>query len=270
MKISRKSILICLLLIFAGVLSFFTLGNKFAAPEAYRGLVSSIDKKTDDALLLTGTVTVASAAVTLLPGDVATPVAEKIADFTEYFLVALVVLYAEKYLLPIIGFTAFKFLIPAACLLFLIAFLTKKGVTASRMAIRLLSFTIILWLAIPVSIRVSDIVYNTYVDSIDSTLRDAEELTRDISIFSDSNGTAFVERATDLVNGLLQALTISIVTSCVIPILVLLLFIWLSRVLLGIVMPVPLPIGRKRPLQAAAMEGGKFLLGSSDQNKEDQ
>ena len=40
--------------------------------------------------------------------------AEKISDFTEYFLVALCVLYAEKYLLPVLGLTFFKIMLPLA------------------------------------------------------------------------------------------------------------------------------------------------------------
>lgn len=256
----KTTILICLLLILVAVLSIFPLGNRFSSPAAYAGLSASIDKKSSDALLLTGTATVASAAVTLLPGDVATPIAEKISDFTEYFLAALCVLYAEKYLLPILGLTFFRIMVPAVCLIIIICLLSKRGRTLRRLVARIMIFTLILWLAIPVSIRVSDIVYVTYEESIENTMQKANNLTEDISVFENSNGTSFVQRATDLVNSLVESLTVAIVTSCIIPILVLLFFIWISRQLLGVVIPSPFSQNRKRPLQSAAAEGGRRVM----------
>lgn len=56
-----------------------------------------------------------SALITLLPGDTATPIAEKMADVSGYLLVVLCAIYLEKYLVTITGYVAFTYLIPIAC-----------------------------------------------------------------------------------------------------------------------------------------------------------
>jgi len=251
----KAQILLSLLFLLLAVFSFFILGKKYSVPEAYQGVISSIDKKTSDALRLTGTSTVASAGVTLLPDDIATPVAEKLADYTQYFLVALCVLYAEKYLLPIIGLAVFKLLIPAFSLLMIARLFERGSRVAGALAFRILTFATIIWLAIPVSIRVSDTIYSTYRESINDTIKDTENLTQDISLFSDSNGTTFVERATNLMSSLVEALAVTIATSCLIPILVLVFFIWLAKLLIGVTLPSPLPAGR--PLRQLRIPGNR-------------
>ena len=90
---------ICLALILFAVLSFFPLAARVSAPERYTEYTESIDAKTDTVLKLMAASTVTSAGISAIPGDTATPIAEKLADFSEYFLLILCVLYAEKYLL---------------------------------------------------------------------------------------------------------------------------------------------------------------------------
>lgn len=237
MSSEKPFILICLLLVLLGVFSFFIMGNKYSKPEAYQGIIESIDQKKANALRLTGTATVASAGVTLLPDDVATPIAEKLADYTQYFLAALCVLYAEKYLVPIIGLALFKIMIPAFCILMIVQVVTVRKNRASTLAFRILTFGLIIWLAIPVSIRVSDLIYSTYQNSIDETISETEDLTQDISLFSNQNGTTFVERATNLMSSLVEALAVTIATSCIVPLLVLLFFGKIAKILLDVTVP---------------------------------
>ena len=63
-------------------------------------------------LELTAASTAASAAITLLPGDTATPIAEKLADLSGYFLIVLCAIFLEKYLLTITSYVSFTILIP--------------------------------------------------------------------------------------------------------------------------------------------------------------
>lgn len=248
----RRTIVICLLLLFLGVASFFLLGDRLSDPEAYESLIDSIDAKEKNALKLTGIVTVASAGITMLPDDIATPVAEEMADLTQYFLIAMFVLLAEKYLLPLTGLAVFRILIPLVCLLGILYLLTKRGAILGQLSLRLLLFGLVLWIAIPAGIKASDVIYRSYEASMENLIEDAEELTEDVSLFSSSEGTGFIERATTLVNRLLESLAVTIATSCIIPILVLLFFLWLSKIVLGVTLPSPLPRGRKRLSQEAA------------------
>lgn len=63
---------------------------------------------------MTDATTATSALITLIPGDVGTPIAEKVADLSGYLLIVLCAIFLEKYLVTITGYAAFKIFIPVA------------------------------------------------------------------------------------------------------------------------------------------------------------
>ena len=65
--------------------------------------IQSLDDKKTTALELTAAATAASAAITLIPGDAGTPIADKLADLSSYFLIVVCAIYLEKYLVTITG-----------------------------------------------------------------------------------------------------------------------------------------------------------------------
>jgi hypothetical protein len=70
-----------LLLVFA-ILSF-SAGAKYASdPEHHKATIAALDEKKGTVLELTVAATATSALITLIPGDVGTPIAEKVADCT--------------------------------------------------------------------------------------------------------------------------------------------------------------------------------------------
>ena len=256
-KLKRITWAAVLLLI--AVLSALVIANWAAAPATHAATIRSIDEKTETVLRLTATSTLASAGITAIPGDMATPIAEKLADFTEYFLLILCVLYAEKYLLTVLGLGVFRFVIPAACLAGIGAALTRSA-AARKIGVRLAALGLALFVLVPVSIGVSDLVYNTYRSSIDATISAAEDLTDETSALGGEEKTpatswlgGLAERAEELTHkasGILrryvETLAVMIVTSCVIPILSLLFFLWLLRQLTGVDLIGYLPHGRER------------------------
>ena len=66
---------------------------------------------------LTAGVAATSTAISALPGDAATPIAEQVSELTSPLLIVVCAIYLEKFLLTTIGYVSFKFLIPFACLL---------------------------------------------------------------------------------------------------------------------------------------------------------
>ena len=78
---------------------------------------ASIDRKITTTLELAGASSAASLAVSAIPGDTATPVAEKLADFGSGFLLVLCVLYFEKMMFGVIGYILCILIIPGALLL---------------------------------------------------------------------------------------------------------------------------------------------------------
>lgn len=69
---------------------------------------------------LTAASTAASAAVSALPGDTGSAIAEKLADLTSDFLIVLCAIMLEKYLLTITGYAVFRFILPAVCVLLIV------------------------------------------------------------------------------------------------------------------------------------------------------
>ena len=76
-----KKILICVLLLLAAVISLLFLGDWAMKIETHDHTINSIDDKVDMVMKLTAASTVASAGISAIPGDTATPIAEKLADF---------------------------------------------------------------------------------------------------------------------------------------------------------------------------------------------
>ena len=234
-----------------------------STPETHTGTIASIDEKTDTVLKLTATSTLASAAVSAIPGDTATPIANKLADFTEYFLLILCVLYSEKYLLTIIGAGAFKILIPLACLLMIAGMFWNPRVL-KRLAVKFAIIGLAFYLVIPMSIRVSDMIYNAYRESIDTTISSAEALSDQTAALADAaedknvinsilsrlseTADSLTDKAANILNRFVETLAVMIVTSCIIPILVLIFFLWLIKLLTGIDLSgsLPLPRGERR------------------------
>ncbi|MFR5733484.1 MAG: hypothetical protein ACLUD2_17685 [Clostridium sp.] len=85
----KKWIGIVLLLVFA-ILSFSAGANMHQAPEHHKATIAALDEKKGTVLELTVAATATSALITLIPGDVGTPIAEKVADLSGYLLIVLV------------------------------------------------------------------------------------------------------------------------------------------------------------------------------------
>ena len=142
-------------------------------PEIYQRSIDSLQAKQETVLELTAASTAASAAITLLPGDTATPIADKLADLSGYFLIVLCAIFLEKYLLTITAGAAFRLLFPLACLL-LIAYVFRGRKLFAMLAVKLICFGVAIMLIIPASVYVSDTIENTYSASINAAIENAK------------------------------------------------------------------------------------------------
>ena len=278
----RKYILAVLLLLIA-VLSLTVVGNWATSPDRQAGTIRALDEKKEDVLELTAASTATSVAISMLPGDAATPIAEQLADLSKYFLLILCAIYFEKYLVTITGFVTFRILIPVAMLLF-VYYVFRGKPSTKRLASRITAFGLVLFLVIPTSVWVTGMIERTYESSIQSTIESAEnaadELEGDAKEpdgASDESGkaeeetqeeTGIFEKLKDLpasiagsassaissvteisadkiteleelLNHFIESVAVMIITSCVIPILVLVFFVCIVRILLEGKLTVP-------------------------------
>ena len=244
-----KKVFICVLLLLAAVISLLYLGDWAMKIETHSHTINSIDDKVDMVMKLTAASTVASAGISAIPGDTATPIAEKLADFTQYFLLIMCVLYAEKYSVTIIGLATFKILLPLACVFMGISLFSENALWR-RLSVKFAVFGLTIFLIIPASIRVSDMIYTTFDDSINNTINTAEQIADDTVELTDAgdnsglvqsilNGisetaSSLTEKAANTLNRFVETLAVMIVTSCVIPILVVIFFVWVAKIITGV------------------------------------
>lgn len=259
------------------LVSFFVAADWAGSPDTYAGVIASLDEKRDTVMRLVAGSTGTSAAITLLPGDVGTPIAEKLLDLGANFAIVLGAIYLEKYLLTILGLAAFRFIIPAGCVLFAAAVLLPRRIglhqLACQLSKRLMLFGVAIVLVVPASVAVSNIIESTYESTMNDALaavgQTADEAGAEntepeagsqegldwlVAFIQDipenlTNAAAGVsEEVQAALNRFIETFAVMIVTSCVIPILVLLFFLWLIRIILGVPIDMPTPAMAPRSL----------------------
>ena len=233
----QKKILFALIPIVIALLSFFVIARFTSSTEFNAKTIQSLDDKKTTVMELAAASTAASAAITLILGDVGNPIA--CVFFSGYLL-------WRKEILRVV---AQKFLL----------------------------FGLAVYLVIPASVKVADMIETTYASSIESTIETAKQTTDEIESETGESGqvddkssneksqsdsdsdskenaggffsglfnkvqegvstaTANVE---NVLNNFIEALAILLVTSCLIPILVLIFFVWLVKMLLGLNIDIP-------------------------------
>ena len=290
--IKQKCITAAVLLLVA-ILSITVVGKYVSAPENHQKTIASLDEKKQTVMELTAASTVTSALITLLPGDTATPIAEKMADVSGYLLVVLCAIYLEKYLVTITGYVAFTYLIPIACGLWILN-LAFENATVRKLAAKLAVFGLAISLVVPASVKISDLIGDTYQAQIEATIEDAkntQSILENSGVVDDTNATEttgtteasetvtgnvqekennnsgsvsnifdwakdaisgakdsvanvvenvtistkdLVQKVEDSLNHFIEAVAVMIITSCVIPMLVLLLFFWMVKIVLDV------------------------------------
>lgn len=292
MNFNKQKCITAVILLLVAILSITVIGKYASAPENHQKTIASLDEKKQTVMELTAASTVTSALITLLPGDTATPIAEKMADVSGYLLVVLCAIYLEKYLVTITGYVAFTYLIPIACGLWILN-LFFANATVRKLAAKLVVFGLAISLVVPASVKISDLIGDTYQAQIEATIEDAkntQNILENSGVGNDTNATEttgtdaagtvtgnvqekennnsgsvsnifdwaqdaissakdsvanvvenvtistedLVQKVENSLNHFIEAVAVMIITSCVIPMLVLLLFFWMVKIVLDV------------------------------------
>ena len=224
MTISRIKIVIIVMALAVAAVSFFVVSKKVSSAEFHQAAIESLDEKKNTVMELAAASAGASAAITLIPGDVATPIAEELADLSSKFIIVICALYLEKYLL---------------------------------LSAKIALFGLMIFLLVPASVKVSNMIETTYRESIDATIANAQQTTEEIEEAAGAEGqeasgnenanwwekftqgvtdtiSVKTEEFRDMLNSMMEAFAVMLVTSCVIPILVLVFFAWLVKTILSV------------------------------------
>lgn len=240
------------------ILSCTVVGSKMTDPATYTHIIEMLDKNRTTVLTLSAASAAASAAISALPSDVCSPLAEQLSDFSTWFLLILCVVFLEKYLLTILGAAACYLLIPAGCSAILI-FCFFPIDSLKRIGIKLIAFSAVLLLVVPTSVWVSDQINAIYSKSIDITVESANAVSKNLiettsnsedeasaidtakMILDNISGSVagVVSQFKNVLNRFIEATAVMLVTNCLIPLLIILFFVWIIKTLFGIQIVLP-------------------------------
>lgn len=167
---SRTNAIVAIVLIVLALISAFPVRIHFSSPDAFEHTIEKLDDKRNTVLGLTTAATGASVALTAIPDDVGTPVAEKLMDLSGDLLVVLTAIYLEKYLLTIFGILSFGFLVPIALAALAIYLLLQHRFPMLRVlpgpAAKVLLMGLLLVATVPTSVAITDMIDHTYDISV--------------------------------------------------------------------------------------------------------
>jgi len=287
-------------LIALALVSIFILSRVASSPEVLGGVRESLDSQQATVSGLALGATGLSALISLVPGDALTPVADQLADVSGWFMVVIAAIILQKILVTVAGTIAFTLVIPLACALGVVYVYTRRESLRS-LALRFAVFGLVLCLAVPGSIAVSTALTATYADITaaaqlaDETSDDAEpggsagEAAPDTDAELDdrnllesigdwvaraaenigdfvgeslANVNEIKDEAVNQLNMYMEQFALLVVTACVMPILVMLLFAWIIKLLFS----VDIAAGRLgQSLQSQASRGVKSAGRSAQQ-----
>lgn len=244
--------------ILAAVFSFFVLASAFPESGFVQESLESVEESSNTVMKFSATTLSASLAISALPDDFATPLADSLADMNIYFIAILVVLFLEKILIQYGMKLAFMILIPAACAVWLLFVTTKKNILKG-LAIRLCIFGLAVAFVVPCSTHITNIVASDLTAYVNETIEETENGAGKLNEAMESGGEekTILEKMSDLfqtaINGIsdlmlhfqntirrcMNSIAILILTNCLMPLLTLFVLKWILGEVFQIAIPMP-------------------------------
>ena len=258
----KNRVIIAAIVIAIGAISFFGLAGWAESPETYDGTTAKLEEFQDNALVLSATATASATAAAAIPGDATTPLANKLADIAGYVVIIYAALTIEKYIMILAGSLLFKIVIPLAALVFLILLFARRLDTKwTYIILQVLAVFVVLWALVPASMYVSTKVQDIYQTTAEAKIEQVEKENKQLEKKAakekeenNSDGNNFISRFFDGVkdtavdvktsatksarkyearlDNLIECVAVMIVTTCVIPFIVMALMLWITKLII--------------------------------------
>ncbi|WP_022755161.1 hypothetical protein [Butyrivibrio fibrisolvens] len=196
-------------------------------------------------MAVTGATLGVSVAITFLPDDYASPLADTLADMSTYFVILLGMILFEKLLITVGVPFIFRFIIPAGIILLIVYYISHKKIIRT-IAYKILAFAIVIILAVPLGTSVSKWLCSSSLDYVNETVTQAQDGSDKIEEISESSSSdksfyetvssvfdSAIEGVTDLFNyykGIIQkfinTIAIMMLAYLVVPLVTFLLMLW--------------------------------------------
>lgn len=247
-----------LLAVFFMMLSIFVLAYEVPQTKYVQSTVDSLEDSRTKIMEFSGATIATSLAITALPDDFGTPLADTLADMNTYFVFIFAVIFVEK-LLVLEGVKfSFAWIIPIALGLYILGILVTKD-SIKLFGKKLLIFGMAVVLVIPVSTHFTEKICADYLVYVDETIQEANDgaqKVNEIMATDEDEATIFdklsaaFKTAMSGMNDLLayfenvikkfvNSIAIMLVTSFVLPLIVLFIFRWLLRELFSLNLNLP-------------------------------
>lgn len=238
----KTNIIWILVLIIIALFMIFILGDFASDPASYKTTIEILEEKQANVMTLTAGGAAASTALSALPGDMATPIATQIAEISTYLFAVICIIFLEKYMLTVIGFLVVKILIPLSCALGII-YIINNNKQLRDFVVKILVVSGIALTIVPISVHITTLIEeknNIEITEVDVDV-DIEETEEDKSLWDklvDSidgvtemveNSSELPEKAKTIMVELVDNVAIVLITSCVIPILVMICYFFLFK-----------------------------------------
>ena len=253
-----------LILVLIGVFSFFVVTSWLPDRDFIQDSLESLEESSNTVMKFSAATLSTSLAISALPDDFATPLADSLADMNVYFIAILVMLHFEQLLIRYGVKLAFAIAIPAACGIGILSILLKKELLkgiAARVAVLGLAVALV----VPCSTHITNYVATDLTTYVENTIVDTEDGadklneameggTEEQTIFeklSDLFQTAINDMSNlmshfqNTIRKCMNSIAILILTNCLMPLVNFFILKWILKETFHIVLPMP-QMRRKR------------------------
>ena len=252
-------------LLLIAALSSFVIAAKLPESKFVSDSAASVEESSNTVMKFSAATLATSLAISALPDDFATPLADSLADMNIYFVAILAVLFLEKILIQYGIKAAFMILIPLSCFVWILFVATGRDLLKG-LAARICILGLAAAFVIPCSTHITNIVASDLTAYVQETIQETEDGAdklneamdggaEDMTIFeklSDLFQTA-IRDISDLllhfqntIRRCMNSIAILILTNCLMPLLTVFILKWLLGEIFHITIPTPLIRRRRR------------------------
>ena len=247
-----------LILVLIGVFSFFVVTSWLPDRDFIQDSLESVEESSNTVMKFSAATLSTSLAISALPDDFATPLADSLADMNIYFIAILVMLHFEQLLIRYGVKLAFAIAIPVACGIGILSILLKKELLkgiAARVAVLGLAVALV----VPCSTHITNYVAADLTAYVENTIADTEDGadklneamdggTEEQTIFeklSDLFQTAINDMSNlmshfqNTIRKCMNSIAILILTNCLMPIVNFFILKWILKETFHIAIPMP-------------------------------
>lgn len=270
-------------LLLIAALSFFVATAAVPETNFIRDSLESVEDSSATVMKFSAATLSTSLAISALPDDFATPLADSLADMNIYFIAILVVLFLEKILIQYGVKTAFAILIPLSCLAGVLSVVTRRELLKS-LAVRFCVLALAVAFVVPCSTHITRIVASDLTAYVDDTIEETESGSEKLGEAMEGGGAdrTIFEKLSDLfqtairdisdlmlhfqntIRRCMNSIAILILTNCLMPLLTFLILKWILRELFQIAIPLPSPGKRCAAGSKSDLESGSALADAGE------